>query len=85
MGASYPKALGHNDGNDEPMPVEGQKQNFIDTSLHSLNQIESGNMLIMTLSYVQRTNDQSLITTYVCSYPVIVSHASKPLFVLLTV
>ena len=24
MGASYPKALGHNDGNDEPMPVEGQ-------------------------------------------------------------
>lgn len=77
MGASYPKALGHNDGNDEPMPVEGQKPNFIDTALHSLNQIESGNMLIMTLSYVQRTNDQSLITTYVCSYPVLVSLASK--------
>ncbi|KAI0796743.1 DUF1793-domain-containing protein [Abortiporus biennis] len=47
MGASYPKALGHNDGKDEPMPVE-----------------ESGNMLIMTLSYTQRTNDKSLITTY---------------------
>ncbi|THG97612.1 hypothetical protein EW026_g4419 [Hermanssonia centrifuga] len=47
MGASYPKALGHNDGNDEPMPVE-----------------ESGNMLIMTLSYIQKTNDQSLITSY---------------------
>ncbi|KAJ3558367.1 hypothetical protein NM688_g972 [Phlebia brevispora] len=24
MGASYPKALGHNDGNDEPMPLEGK-------------------------------------------------------------
>ncbi len=24
IGASYPKALGHNDGNDEPMPVEGK-------------------------------------------------------------
>ncbi|KIP02118.1 hypothetical protein PHLGIDRAFT_112413 [Phlebiopsis gigantea 11061_1 CR5-6] len=47
MGASYPKALGHNDGGDEAMPVE-----------------ESGNMLIMTLSYVQKTNDQSLLTTY---------------------
>ncbi|OCH92918.1 DUF1793-domain-containing protein [Obba rivulosa] len=47
MGASYPKALGHNDGNDEPMPLE-----------------ESGNMVIMTLSYFQRTGDNSLITTY---------------------
>ncbi|EIN10412.1 DUF1793-domain-containing protein [Punctularia strigosozonata HHB-11173 SS5] len=47
MGASYPKALGHNDGNDEPMPVE-----------------ESGNMLIMTLSYTQKANDNSLISTY---------------------
>ena len=27
---------------------------------------ESGNMLIMTLSYVQKTNDKSLLTTYVC-------------------
>ena len=24
MGSSYPKALGHNDGNDERMPVEGR-------------------------------------------------------------
>ncbi|KAI0638108.1 DUF1793-domain-containing protein [Trametes polyzona] len=47
MGASYPKAVGHNDGKDEPMPVE-----------------ESGNMLIMTLSYTQKTNDLSLIRTY---------------------
>ncbi|THH32901.1 hypothetical protein EUX98_g1248 [Antrodiella citrinella] len=48
IGASYPKALGPNDGDDEPMPVE-----------------ESGNILIMTLSHVQRTGDKSLITTYV--------------------
>ncbi|KAI0081700.1 DUF1793-domain-containing protein [Panus rudis PR-1116 ss-1] len=47
MGSSYPKALGHNDGKDEAMPVE-----------------ESGNMLIMTLSYTQRTGDKSLINTY---------------------
>ncbi|KDQ64628.1 hypothetical protein JAAARDRAFT_201939 [Jaapia argillacea MUCL 33604] len=47
MGASYPKAIGHNDGLDEAMPVE-----------------ESGNMLIMTLSYTQKSNDDSLITTY---------------------
>jgi hypothetical protein len=24
LGASYPQALGHNDGNDEAMPVEGR-------------------------------------------------------------
>lgn len=47
MGASYPKALGHNDGKDEAMPVE-----------------ESGNMLIMTLSYTQKTGDKSLITSF---------------------
>ncbi|CAL1698759.1 unnamed protein product [Somion occarium] len=44
---SYPKAVGHNDGKDEAMPVE-----------------ECGNMLIMTLSYTQRTGDKSLISTY---------------------
>ncbi|TFK55924.1 DUF1793-domain-containing protein [Heliocybe sulcata] len=47
MGANYPKAIGHNDGQDEPMPLE-----------------ESGNMLIMTLSYTQKANDQSLINSY---------------------
>ncbi|KLO07574.1 DUF1793-domain-containing protein [Schizopora paradoxa] len=47
LGASYPRALGHNDGNDEPMPVE-----------------ESGNMLIMTLSYTQASGDNFLITNY---------------------
>ncbi|KAL1661466.1 hypothetical protein GGF50DRAFT_117933 [Schizophyllum commune] len=44
MGSSYPKALGHNDGKDEAMPVE-----------------ESGNMLIMALSYTQKTGDLSMI------------------------
>ncbi|RDB22588.1 Glutaminase A [Hypsizygus marmoreus] len=47
LGASYPQALGHNDGNDEAMPVE-----------------ESGNMLIMALSYAQRTGDTSHIIQY---------------------
>ncbi|KAF5388226.1 hypothetical protein D9615_000517 [Tricholomella constricta] len=47
IGASYPNALGHNDGNDEAMPVE-----------------ESGNMLIMALSYAQRTGDNSHLTKY---------------------
>lgn len=48
LGASYPKAIGHNDGGDEAMPVE-----------------ECGNMLIMALSYAQKANDNSLLTTYV--------------------
>lgn len=30
---------------------------------------ESGNMLIMTLSYVQKSGDQSLISTYVRPSP----------------
>lgn len=47
IGSSYPKAFGHNDGRDEPMPVE-----------------ESGNMLIMSLSYAQRTGDNSHLSTY---------------------
>ncbi|KAH7914231.1 hypothetical protein BJ138DRAFT_452039 [Hygrophoropsis aurantiaca] len=47
LGASYPKAIGHNDGNDEPMPLE-----------------ECGNMLIMTLSYTQKSGDNSIISTY---------------------
>ncbi|EPS94710.1 hypothetical protein FOMPIDRAFT_1054860 [Fomitopsis schrenkii] len=47
MGSSYPNATGHNDGNDEKMPVE-----------------ESGNMLIMALSYAHAASDTSLITSY---------------------
>ncbi|EJD38414.1 DUF1793-domain-containing protein [Auricularia subglabra TFB-10046 SS5] len=47
LGSSYPKALGHNDGRDEAMPVE-----------------ESGNMVIMALSYAQKTGDLSQLKTY---------------------
>ncbi|KAF7352670.1 DUF1793-domain-containing protein [Mycena venus] len=47
LGSSYPKALGHNDGADEAMPVE-----------------ESGNMVIMALSYAQKTGDISHLQTY---------------------
>ncbi|KAL5535348.1 hypothetical protein ACEPAF_3442 [Sanghuangporus sanghuang] len=47
LGAHYPRALGHNDGLDEAMPVE-----------------ESGNMVIMSLSYTQATGDDTLISTY---------------------
>ncbi|KAH9943507.1 uncharacterized protein BXZ73DRAFT_97546 [Epithele typhae] len=50
IGAHYPMAIGHNDGQDEAMQVE-----------------ESGNMLIMTLSYIQKTNDTSLVTSFVKS------------------
>ncbi|KAJ7154108.1 DUF1793-domain-containing protein [Mycena filopes] len=48
LGASYPKALGHNDGSDEKMPVE-----------------ESGNMIIMALSYAQKSGDISQLSQYV--------------------
>ncbi|KAJ3971497.1 hypothetical protein EV361DRAFT_799932 [Lentinula raphanica] len=47
LGASYPKALGHNDGGDEAMPVE-----------------ECGNMLMMALSYAQKTGDNSQLAAY---------------------
>ncbi|KAJ3568603.1 hypothetical protein NP233_g5597 [Leucocoprinus birnbaumii] len=47
IGSSYPNALGHNDGNDERMPLE-----------------ESGNMVIMALSYAQKTNDLSHLQKY---------------------
>ncbi|KZV98208.1 DUF1793-domain-containing protein [Exidia glandulosa HHB12029] len=47
LGSHYPKALGHNDGGDEAMPVE-----------------ESGNMVIMALSYAQKTGDLSQLRTY---------------------
>ncbi|KAJ7368431.1 DUF1793-domain-containing protein [Mycena albidolilacea] len=47
LGSSYPKALGHNDGLDEKMPVE-----------------ESGNMIIMALSYAQKTGDLAHLQRY---------------------
>ncbi|KAF7299431.1 hypothetical protein MIND_00892900 [Mycena indigotica] len=48
IGGNFPKAIGHNDGGDEAMPVE-----------------ESGNMIIMALSYAQKTGDLSHIKKYV--------------------
>ncbi|EIW84808.1 DUF1793-domain-containing protein [Coniophora puteana RWD-64-598 SS2] len=48
LGASYPSAIGHNDGNDLPMPLE-----------------ECGNMIIMVLSYTQRSNGQSFALAYI--------------------
>ncbi|KAF8974432.1 DUF1793-domain-containing protein [Flammula alnicola] len=47
LGPRYPNATGHNDGQDEAMPVE-----------------ESGNMVIMALSYAQKTGDNSQIQQY---------------------
>ncbi|KAJ7498791.1 DUF1793-domain-containing protein [Mycena latifolia] len=47
LGANYPKAIGHNAGDDEAMPVE-----------------ESGNMLIMALSYAQKSGDNSQLMNY---------------------
>ncbi|KAJ7082033.1 DUF1793-domain-containing protein [Mycena belliarum] len=47
MGAHYPKAAGHPDGEDEAMPVE-----------------ESGNMLIMALSYARASGDLTQIRRY---------------------
>ncbi|KAJ4001755.1 hypothetical protein F5050DRAFT_1560073 [Lentinula boryana] len=47
LGASYPKAIGHNDGQDEAMPVE-----------------ESGNMVIMALSYALKSGDTSQLSRY---------------------
>ncbi|KAJ7129539.1 DUF1793-domain-containing protein [Mycena epipterygia] len=47
LGSNYPKALGHNDGSDEAMPVE-----------------ESGNMIIMALSYAQKSGDLSHLQRY---------------------
>ncbi|KAJ3515450.1 hypothetical protein NLJ89_g1756 [Agrocybe chaxingu] len=47
LGARCPNATGHNDGNDEHIPVE-----------------ESGNMIIMSLSYAEKTGDHSHIQQY---------------------
>jgi len=47
LGASYPRAIGHNDGGDEAMPVE-----------------ECGNMLIMALSYAQKSNDVAFLSKH---------------------
>ncbi|KAJ7590931.1 DUF1793-domain-containing protein [Mycena floridula] len=47
LGSTYPKAIGHLDGNDEAMPV-----------------VQSGNMLIMALSYALMSGDTSQLSKY---------------------
>lgn len=54
------------------MPVEGEHldrthQITILTPLHA----ESGNMIIMALSYAQNTKDTSFIKNYVCPTPLL--------------
>ncbi|KAG8693681.1 hypothetical protein FRC09_010359 [Ceratobasidium sp. 395] len=63
IGASYPNATGHNDGGDESMPVEGESKDLIRryTGANFLDNAESGNMLIMALSYTRATKDLSLV------------------------
>jgi len=63
-GTSYPKALGHNNGNDEPMPIEGAWGNLKAWPL-LISHAESGNMVIMALSYAQKSGDLSQLRRYV--------------------
>ena len=65
VGAHYPQALGHNDGGDEAMPVEGESMYCSLGDGRLISQSESGNMLIMTLSYTHASGDMSLINNYV--------------------
>ena len=44
LGARFPNATGHDDGKDEPQPIE-----------------ECGNMIIMTLAYAQRAQDNDYL------------------------
>jgi len=65
MGAHYPRAIAHNDGNDEPMPVEGQSSLLPDLFLTDFWYLtECGNMLIMILTYAQKTGDLTQIKQY---------------------
>jgi hypothetical protein len=65
LGSSYPNATGHNNGQDENMPLEGKLHQFWHNFNSECVAIECGNMLIMTYSLYQRTNDKTLISTYV--------------------
>ncbi|KAH9841230.1 DUF1793-domain-containing protein [Teratosphaeria destructans] len=51
LGANFPNATGHNDGNDEQQPLE-----------------ECGDMIIMTLAYAQRANDDAYLSAH---YPIL--------------
>ncbi|KAF7330323.1 DUF1793-domain-containing protein [Mycena venus] len=69
LGAEYPAAIGHNLGMDEKMPIEGSRD---PSNVYFLLRIgaelcfpeECGNMLIMSLDYLQRTKDTSLVSRY---------------------
>lgn len=75
-GAHYPQALGHNDGDDEQMPIEGAWGNLKVRSL-LISHAESGNMVIMALSYAQKSGDLSQLQRYVIFFPVpSVTHVS---------
>jgi hypothetical protein len=64
-GSSYPNALGHNDGGDEAMPVEGSVLALFLYNFFTELLSESGNMIIMALSYAQKTGDKTHLTQYV--------------------
>jgi len=60
----------------ETYPVEGRLQGYVDWISWRLTDCtsESGNQLIMALSYTQKTSDNSLITKYVRNHrPVFLS------------
>jgi hypothetical protein len=63
-GANYPNALGHNDGGDLAMPLEGRRD--VTEFQYQLNHfLETGNMVIMALSYAQKSGDISQLRSYV--------------------
>lgn len=68
LGSSYPTAGGHNDGRDEAMQVEESgaydpSSLFLESWLTKNN--DTGNMIIMALSYAQKSGDNSqLSATY---------------------
>ncbi|CDO71295.1 hypothetical protein BN946_scf184908.g52 [Trametes cinnabarina] len=65
MGASYPKAIGHNDGEQFfNLIVLLECSRVVEGNDEPMPVEESGNMLIMTLSYTQKSNDLSLIRNY---------------------
>jgi hypothetical protein len=72
-GNIYPQALGHSDGQDETMGLEGKcKSACCARPVDGLTPpgphfaiSESANMLIMTLAHYQKTGDDSLIKQYV--------------------
>lgn len=56
------------------MPVEGMPLSSLGRMYQTHNRQESGNMIIMALSYAQKTGDNSHLKTYV-SNPIGALHA----------